>query len=76
MRKVAQPAMHLSLLRQVCLYLLFAICLPSTSDAKFAPPHTVTGRILDNQSDPLAGVSIVLKGTDHQPLSRAVACAF
>jgi TonB-linked SusC/RagA family outer membrane protein len=57
--------MYLSLLRQTCFYLLLLVCFPLASDAKFAPPHTVTGQISDNKKTPLPGVSILLKGTSH-----------
>src|SRR5689334_21564148 len=63
MRKVSLRAMHASVLRQICLYLLFAFCLPLASEAKFLPPHTVTGQITDDKKAPLPGVSVLLKGT-------------
>lgn len=64
MRKNALPrSYYVCFLKQICFCLFLAFCLPLVSGAKFSPPHTVSGQIIDNKQTPLTGVSVLLKGT-------------
>lgn len=49
--------------RKLFFYVIAAIFLPLALHANFSPPHTVSGVIKDSKDNPLAGVSVLLKGT-------------
>ncbi|MEO5562634.1 MAG: TonB-dependent receptor plug domain-containing protein, partial [Chitinophagaceae bacterium] len=48
---------------RVFIIVITAVFLPLVMDAKNLPPHTVSGEIRDSKNSPLAGVSVLIKGT-------------
>ena len=65
MRKFLPRVFHLPLFKHVFQFVLAAMLLPLALHAKFLPPHTVTGQILDSKKSPLPNVSVLLKGTQR-----------
>jgi TonB-linked SusC/RagA family outer membrane protein len=65
MRKFLPRVFHLPLFKHVFQLVLAAMLLPHALHAKFLPPHTVTGQILDSKKAPLPNVSVLLKGTQR-----------
>ncbi|HEU5168213.1 MAG TPA: carboxypeptidase-like regulatory domain-containing protein, partial [Chitinophagaceae bacterium] len=57
-------AIHRNILRQIGCFLFVSICLPLVLTAR-SPSITVSGKVTDSKSNPLAGVSILLKGTNR-----------
>jgi len=53
-----------NILRQIGCFLFVSICLPLVINAR-SPSLTVSGKVTDSKSNPLAGVSILLKGTNR-----------
>jgi hypothetical protein len=57
----------------VLCFVMAVMLSPLALHAKFLPPHTVTGQILDSKKSPLANVTVLLKGTQrgvHHKLGR------
>src|SRR4030095_10309642 len=59
-----------NILRQIGCFLFVSICLPLVLTAR-SPSLTVSGKVTDSKSNPLPGVSILLKGKNKGTTTNA-----
>src|SRR6185503_12493505 len=62
LHKTLPIAIRGNILRQIGCFLFVSICLPLLLNAK-SPFLTVSGTVTDNNKKPLAGVTVLIKGT-------------